>query len=447
MPSINPIQDPEQERIDAQIALAEALRRQGMAGDGGARMVGNLFVKGNQWGNLAQVLGGAITGGVAQSANEALGAKRDAERQAWLGQMPSPTETQRYDPVSNPGTGPLVEGMEVPKDPRALAQATQAWAMKAPRGTEGVQKFALQQAMTAPQRQAEMEARMREHQLTLAMQAEEREKDRIEKGEQAAADRVNRAEMRAMPTIRISTRGGGSSADGDAVNQDAADLIAGRFINGDKSALIGISRNKALHSAVMTSIARQSKEQGLDAKDLVQFGLEYTGASAEQKTIGNQAANVAMAANEANQMIDVATDLSKKIPRTEFPTINAAGNIIRKQSGDPNVVAFNQAIDSLVNGYARAINPKGVATVADKKRAHETLNAAFSSGQFDSTVAVMRREMNAALNAPVEARKGAREARLGTGGGHSVEKTVVREVKLKDGRTGVEYSDGSRGFK
>jgi hypothetical protein len=71
--------------------------------------------------------------------------------------------------VSNPGTGPLVDGMEVPKDPRALVQATQAWAMKAPQGMEGVQNFALQQAMTAPQRQAEMEQRAadRLHELQL----------------------------------------------------------------------------------------------------------------------------------------------------------------------------------------------------------------------------------------------------------------------------------------
>lgn len=169
MPSINPIQDPEQERIDAQIALAEALRRQGMAGDGGARMVGNLFVKGNQWGNLAQALGGAITGGIAQNANEELGAKRDAERQAWLGQMPQSTEVV-------PQAGPAMDGGSLPDverqvSPRALAQATQAWAMKAPRGMEGAQNFALQQAMTAPQRQAEMEQRAADRLQELQMKA------------------------------------------------------------------------------------------------------------------------------------------------------------------------------------------------------------------------------------------------------------------------------------
>lgn len=146
-------------RIAEQLALAKSLREQGMSGTGGSGMAGQVYMVGNQYGNLAKMLGGAILGAKAVNDRDQLEAVREQQKQAWLGQMPSATETQRYDPVSNPGTGPLVDGMEVPKDPRALAQATQAWAMKAPQGMEGVQNFALQQAMTAPQRQAEMEQR------------------------------------------------------------------------------------------------------------------------------------------------------------------------------------------------------------------------------------------------------------------------------------------------
>ena len=146
-------------RIAEQLALAKSLREQGMSGTGGSGMAGQVYMVGNQYGNLAKMLGGAAADYMGGQNRDQLQATRDQQKQEWLGQMPSPTETQQYDPVSNPGTGPLVDGMEVPKDPRALAQATQAWAMKAPQGMEGVQNFALQQAMTAPQRQAEMEQR------------------------------------------------------------------------------------------------------------------------------------------------------------------------------------------------------------------------------------------------------------------------------------------------
>jgi hypothetical protein len=138
--------------------------------------------------------------------------------------------------------------------------------------------------------------------------------------------------------------------------------------------------------------------------------------------MGTQSANVKMAAEEANKMIDIANGLSKSVPRSEFPTLNAAGNVILRNTGDPNIAAFNQSIDSLINGYARAINPRGVATVADKKRAHDTLSAAFSSGQFDATTKVMRQEMEAALSAPKSARASARQERVG--GGEKEPKTI-----------------------
>jgi hypothetical protein len=341
--------------------------------------------------------------------------------------MPTGVDTQHYDPVANPGTGPLAEGMEVPQSPRALANSMRAWSVKAPRGMEGVQNFAIQQQMLAPEKEADRAAvaeAAKTQALIKAQEARETQRERQEwQAGQNELYRRTAAQQQAQLTAALAAKGGKGAGD---VDPAAADLIAARFIEGDKNALMGISRNAALHGAVMASIARQAKEQGVDAKELVQRGLEYGGASAEQRTVGTQAANVQMAANEANQMITIASDLSKKIPRTEFPTINAAGNIIRKQSGDPNVVGFNQAIDSLINGYARAINPKGVATVADKKRAHETLSAAFSDGQFDAVAGVMRQEMQAALKAPQEARKSAREARVGGGDAKSDQNADAR---------------------
>jgi len=292
----------------------------------------------------------------------------------------------------------------------------QKWAMGAPRGMEGVQNFALQQALTAPQREAEAaqkaQDRIQELQLK-AMDMRASQAERLEAQRQIAQMQIEGRKETAQ--LVASLKASGAKAGEGAVDQDAADLIASRFVEGDKNALMGISRNKALHGAVMASIARQAKEQGIDAKELVQRGLEYTADTSFNRTVGGILGNVTSAANEASAMIPIASDLSKKVSRTDFPTMNVVGNIVKKQTGDPNVVAFDQSIDSLINGYARAINPKGVATVSDKKRAHERLNTAFSTGQFDAVVGVMQREMEAALKAPVEARKTGRETRLGTG--------------------------------
>jgi len=414
---ITPIFDTEVERVKEQLAQADALRKMGLEGNtGSGYQGGRVFVVGNPLGNIASGLAGAFLGDRARTRQGELEQQQTTARDEWLGQMPTGVDTQHYDPVANPGTGPLAEGMEVPQSPLQQAKAMQSWAMKAPRGMEGVQNFALQQSLTAPQREAEaaQKAQDRLHELQMkAIDARATQAERLAAQKEIAQMQIEGRKETARLVASLKASGSGKGA--GEVDPAAADLIAARFIEGDKNALMGISRNAALHGAVMASIARQAKEQGVDAKELVMRGLEYGGASAEQRTVGTQAANVQMAANEANKMIDVSLDLSKSIPRTEFPSMNAAGNIVRKQSGDPNVVAFNQSIDSLINGYARAINPKGVATVADKKRAHETLSAAFSTGQFEATTQVMRREMDAALAAPKTARAQAREARVGGG--------------------------------
>lgn len=415
--NISPITDSELEDIKTQMAYADALRKKSL--DTGGQMIGRVYVPKNPWQSFIEGAAGAGLGAYQRGRQSDLERRQQQQRNDWLAQMPQATETldiQQSSPEQAFGpTQAAVVPTEVRKSPRALQQAMTAWGTQAPKGMEGVLNHVLTTALNAPGKEADMQQRaadrMQELEVKMAEnRATQQEKREFQKWMVGAQIEGRKDVARLAASLKAA-----NAPAAVPVNQDAADFIAGRFLQGDKNALVGISRNKELHAAVMGSIARQAKEQNIDPKEAVQRGLEYTGASSEQKTMGTQAANVAMAANEANKMIDVASDLSKKVPRTEFPAINTAGNIIAKQSGDPNVVAFAQSIDSLINGYARAINPRGVATVADKKRAHDTLNAAFSNGQFDSTVAVMRREMEAALNAPKEARATAREARMGGG--------------------------------
>lgn len=162
-------------RIAEQLAMAKAMRERGMTGTGGSGMAGQVYMVGNQWGNLAENIGGAILGAKAASDRDQLQAARDQQKQAWLAQMPSTTETldiQQATPEQQfgPTQAPAVP-TEVQKSPRALAQATQAWAMQAPHGMESIQNFALQQAMTAPQRQAEMEQRAADRMQELQLKA------------------------------------------------------------------------------------------------------------------------------------------------------------------------------------------------------------------------------------------------------------------------------------
>ena len=211
-------------------------------------------------------------------------------------------------------------------------------------------------------------------------------------------------------------------------NPETVKLIAERFVEGDKNAMVGLSRNGPLHQAVLNEIAVVSAKRGLNARELVQRGLEYSGANAEQTTLGHRAAQVNMAAIEAREMIPIVIDLSGKVDRSKYPSLNTVINAYETQTGDPSVLALGQSIDSLINAYARAISPVGVPTQGDKAHARTRLDTAYNSGQIAAVAQVMDREIEAALKSPTKAREAARESR-GLPPLEGTEKTVLPQPK------------------
>jgi hypothetical protein len=146
------------------------------------------------------------------------------------------------------------------------------------------------------------------------------------------------------------------------------------------------------------------------ATDVRTNKAENAGLTSGQRAIGTQIANVQVAANEANKMIEVAKPYVTKVNPTDYPVLNAAGNYVAKNTGDPNIVGLATSLNAIVNTYARAINPKGTATVSDKNHAREILNAAMSKGQLNEAFNVMNQEMGAALASGPETKAGMRTA-------------------------------------
>lgn len=176
----------QQAKLERRRKLAESLVANAMQDNGGAGMVGNLFVKGNQFGNLAQNIGGNVMSAMADRDQQDLSTRQRQAEQDTLASIPS----------------------EGPERTQAQLKALQ-------------QMPSLRDVIKAQ------------------MGIDEQERNRIEKGEQQAADRVekeananaqrdflaaqgdlnrqNRLDSRAMPTIHISqggSRGGSSAQDG-----------------------------------------------------------------------------------------------------------------------------------------------------------------------------------------------------------------------------------------
>ena len=133
--------------------------------------------------------------------------------------------------------------------------------------------------------------------------------------------------------------------------------------------------------------------------NLLELGVSAAGAAAAEKSLASQTAKMSTAANEAGKMVNVVRDLSGKVNRTEYPTINSIVNAVDKGTGGKEIVQLNTSINALVNSYARAISPTGQPTVSDKNHAREIISSAYSKGQIGAILDVMQQEMDIARHA------------------------------------------------
>lgn len=164
-----------------------------------------------------------------------------------------------------------------------------------------------------------------------------------------------------------------------------------------------------VNSRNITVIAK-TLEMNPDA-NLKELNIDAMSAAAASKTLSVQQAKILTAANEADNMIKIVRNTSTKLNLTQYPSLNAIRNAVDKGTGGKEIVALNTAINALINAYARAINPNGVATVRDKNHAEALINSNLATGQLGAALDVMAQEMRAAIASPAETSKQLREQR------------------------------------
>jgi hypothetical protein len=197
------------------------------------------------------------------------------------------------------------------------------------------------------------------------------------------------------------------------LDDDTIHDMAGQYLAGDKSVMQNLGRGQQGAENIVKlrqAIAQQAREAGLDPKGIVNNFNEQAGALAGQRAVGTRAANISLAANEANNMIPIALEASEKLPRSQFMPWNNMVQAVQKGTSSPELASFVAATNSLVNSYVRAVSPSGVPTDSMREHAYSMLNAAQGPEAYKAVVATMQREMQAALQAPgqvkAELRKG-----------------------------------------
>jgi hypothetical protein len=184
--------------------------------------------------------------------------------------------------------------------------------------------------------------------------------------------------------------------------------MAAQYLAGDKSVMQNLGRGAQGAANIVklrTEIYNQANEQGLNSKDIVNNFNEQAGNLAGQRSIGTRAANISLAANEANNMIPIALKASVAVPRGEWMPWNKMVQAYQTGSSSPELARFVAATNSLVNAYVRAVSPSGVPTDSMREHAYSMLNSAQSAKAYEAVTSIMQDEMKAALQAPEQVRK------------------------------------------
>ena len=105
-------------------------------------------------------------------------------------------------------------------------------------------------------------------------------------------------------------------------------------------------------------------------------------------------------------MAPVALDASSMVDRSRYSDLNAIIQSAERRTGDPNIIRFGLAANSLIYTYSKFLNPTGIPTDADKARATEILATAWSKGQFEAAIdQIVNKEIPSGL-AAVRATRG-----------------------------------------
>lgn len=147
------------------------------------------------------------------------------------------------------------------------------------------------------------------------------------------------------------------------------------------------------------------KEQGKTPSDRARDWQKYQTQAAGARVLEQRAANLTLAEEEARSLIPRVKQISDKVSKTDYPTLNKLILAAQKQTGGEDVIRLGIAVNSLIPVYARVLKPVGQIAVADMERAREILDTAWSKGQINAALDQMRIELDAAKEALVTARK------------------------------------------
>jgi hypothetical protein len=184
------------------------------------------------------------------------------------------------------------------------------------------------------------------------------------------------------------------------VTPEQFDGLAVRLANGDDSVLKGLG-GKSWAGVARTQLRARANQwleeryPGLGPQMANAAALEFAGKKAGMRTLETQKARLLQAQTAVEGNIPILMAASAKVPRTDYPSLNALLLSGKKQIGDVDVVALDAARRTLVVNYAAALG-RGSGTLTDysQKKAESLLEYGYSHNQMETVLKTMQREID-----------------------------------------------------
>lgn len=230
---------------------------------------------------------------------------------------------------------------------------------------------------------------------------------RIAKAEQDRGSSLSleeKAEMRRTarsdPKVQEAIR----KQESTAISDDAARLTAEETLRGDWHGTVGMGRNAASMRKIADERAKIAKEQGMTGADLAANTAEFNGIMSAERVLGTRGAGIDLGIAEAQKFAPMVLELSDKIDRTRFPSINAMQLAIQRGTGGENVIRLTDALNAYKMAYTQILTRGGMPTDDSRRRSDEVINQAWSNGQIHAAIDQLNKEMTAARSAVPEVR-------------------------------------------
>lgn len=263
------------------------------------------------------------------------------------------------------------------------------------------QQVALSKSM-APEDRALLQA---ETQIMRIQAQADAQLQRAQSSQQAAQIRADSAMQIAQLRIDAAqaARGPGGSVDITAkptLSEAAGRMVAQRLVAGDSGALTGLGSGAvgaANRSYVYDLLVKDRPD--LKGEDLAAARAMLQGDTAAARTTGVQASKIGIGGAELQEFGPELLEASKRVNRTQFPTVNALIESARRGTGDMDVIELGNWAQAVKSAYTQVMTRGGVQSVDSQKRADHILNTAWSQGQLERAVKVLQSEAASAIKA------------------------------------------------